>query len=576
MDLHDHRHLRGDHKTQSGIEVKETYTPQDIAHLSFDQDISLPGAYPYTRGSYPRMYREKLWVTGNPFLAGPLPYLSEMGIDPGDYLKELLGTAVPSSGIRTSGDYFNLATVDPDHPLVKYDIGNCTGPLYSIWQMLHGDRKWHAQLLLQSLDEGLVIELGHQAGPPDVCEYSMYLAVLEALGRDPAKLRGNMVNDPLASQITRCMNYKQPLEVSLRVSCDGQEYAYRNTPLFRPTNAGCGYDMREAGINTFQELAFRFATFIEYSDEMIRRGLRFEDFGSRPAMAFSGEIDFFETICKLRAARRMWARIGHQRYGADTSKMRCPPVNTNCAGDSMTQRQQLFNVIRQTIEAMASVLGGVNGMEMKGYTEGVSPPPIEAWVVNRGIERIVAEEANLCLTADPLAGSYYVEWLTDRIEKGSMELLQQILDQGGVIASVRSGWIQAEVERAAQERSLEFEEGRKIRVGDNAYLELNDYPITLPQFPFTRGKPGAPYTEAQRGHHQTWESFKQSRDLAQVEPALQELYRMTKQGHNVIPGMVRAWKAFATIGEVMGVIREGMGFAYDQFEMVPRPAWLHY
>ncbi len=570
----DHRHLQGDQKTQSGIDVKEIYTPSDIAHLTYDQDINLAGSYPYTRGSYPKMYREKLWVTGNPFFAGQTPYVTEQDIDPGEYLETLMTGAVPTSGIRTSGDYFNLATIDPDHPLVKYDLGNCTGPLFSIWQLLHGDRRWHTDILLKSLDEGLVIELGHQAGPPDVCEYSMYLAVLEVLGRDPAKLRGNMVNDPLTSQITRCMNYKQPLEVGYRVSCDGQEYAYRNTPSFRPTNGGCAYDLREAGINTFQELAFRFAIFIEYADEMIRRGLRFEEFGNRPAMAFSGEIDFFETICKLRAARRMWARLGQQRYGADTTMMRCPPVSTNCAGNSMTQRQPVFNVIRQTIEAMASVLGGVNGMEMKGYTEAVSPPTTEAWVVNRAIERIVAEEANLCLTADPLGGSYYVEWLTDRIESEAMELLQRLLDQGGVIAAVRSGWIQREVERGAQERARELEEGRKIRVGENAYQELNDYPIPFPQFQFTRGKPGAPYTKTQKKHHAVWQEFLASRDLARVKPALDKLRCMTTDGANVVPGMIDAWKAFATIGEVMGVVREGLGFPYDPFEMVPRPAWL--
>ncbi len=571
----DDRRLRGDGKTQSGIEVKEVYGPEDVAHLT-EGDIGQPGVYPFTRGSYPRMYREKLWVSGQQGLTSSTPYIEERGLDPGDYVEQLIADGVLTSGTRTGGDYHNLATIDPDHPLVRYDLGTCAGPMYSLWQMLHGRKRYYQRIIQRSLDEGFVIEFGHQVGPADVCEWTMYLALIEMLDWDKTKFRGNMVNDPLTSQITSCMNYRQPLDVAFRVSCDAQEYAYRNLPLYRPTNGGCAYDLREAGINTFQELAFRFANFIEYADEMVRRGLRFEEFGNRPAMAFSGEIDFFETICKLRAARRMWARIGRERYGADTVAMKCPPVNTNSAGSSMTQRQQILNVVRQTVETLASVLGGVNGMELKAYTEAVSPPTTEGLVVNQGIEKIIAQETNVCLTADPLGGSYYVEWLTDHIERKSTELLQQILDRGGMRACVRSGWIQGEVERAAQDRARELEEGRKIRVGDNAYQELNDYEIGLPQFEFSRGRPGAPYTEKQRRDLEEWEAFKGSRDLAVVSQALASLYEATRGGENVVPWMIEAWKAFASIGEVMGVIREAMGFPYDQFELVSRPSWLEH
>jgi methylmalonyl-CoA mutase N-terminal domain/subunit len=570
------RHLKGDGMTQSGIEVKEVYTPEDISGLDLREEIGKPGGFPFTRGAYPRMYRERLWVSGSPAFGGETPYVEELGRTTEDYFDELFEKGIVSSGIRTGGDYHNLATVDPDHPLVKYDIGNCAGTLFSIWQTLHGRKQYYKKVIERSEKEGLVLELGHQAGPPDVCAYSMYIALMEVLGLDPKKLKGNMVNDPLTSQINECMKYKQPLEVGFRVSVDGQEYSYNHTPKFRPTNGGCAYDLRESGIDSIQELAFRFGNYIEYSDELVRRGLSFEEFGHRPAIALSGEIDFFETICKLRAARRMWAKVARDRYGADPSNMKCPPCNTNCAGDSMTQRQPIFNVIRQTIESMASVIGGVNGMEMKGYTEATSPPPIEAWVVNKAIEKIIAEEANIPLVADPFGGSYYVEWLTAQLEKRAMALLQKILDMGGMIACIRSGWVQKEVERAAQERARELEEGRKIRVGDNAYEELNDYPISLPTFEFERGEPGRGYTKKQERDWEEWHSFLKSRDVKEVAPPLKKLYKMAKSGENVVPGMIDAWKAFATIGEVMGVIREGMGFPYDQFEMVSRPEWLQY
>jgi len=570
------RTLKGDRKTQSGIDVKEVYGPEDIAHLDFEKDIGEPGVYPYVRGSYHKMYRERLWTSGNPLFGSITPYMEEKGSSSEDYMKELMRTGIVSSAIRTGGDYHNLATVDPDHPLVRYDIGNCAGTQFAVWQMFYGRKKHYPLILEKSVKDGLVFEFGHQVGPADVCEFAMALAAIERMKLDPKEFRGNMVNDPLTSHINQCMHYKQPLEVGFRVSVDAQEYAYKNLRKYRPTNAGCAYDLRESGINTFQELGFRFGNFIEYSDELVRRGLKFEDFGNRPAMAFSGEIDFFETICKLRASRRIWAKIGRERYGAETSKMKCPPVGVNCAGDSMTQRQPIFNVIRQTVEAMASFLGGVNGIEMKAYTEAVSPPTTEGWIVNRGIDKILAEEANIPLVADPLGGSYYVEWLTDHIEKKSMEIVNKILDMGGMRACLKDGWIQKEVERASQERARELEEGRKIRVVENAYEELNDYPIPLPGFDFERGAPGKGYSKKQEKDWEEWHEFLKSRDVEETAPSLKKLYKVTKSGENILPAMIEAFKLNATIGEVMGVIREGMGFSYDQFDMISRPEWLNY
>jgi len=522
------------------------------------------------------MYRERLWTVGNPLMASSTPYQEEKGSSSEEYMEELIRLGIVQSSVRTGGDYHNLATVDPDHPLVKYDIGNCVGTFFSMWQMLNGRKKHYQIILEKSCNEGMVIEYGHQVGPAEVCEHAMFIAMLEIMGLNKKDLRGNMVNDPLTSQINQCMYYKQPLEVGFRVSVDGQEYCYKHMPKFRPTNGGCAYDLREAGIDTFQELAFRFGNFIEYSDELVRRGLNFEEFGHRPPMAFSGEIDFFETICKLRAARRMWATIAKERYGADLSKMKCPPVSTNCAGDSMTQNQPIFNVIRQTIESLSSLLGGVNGIEMKAYTEGLSPPTTEGWIVNRAIDKIIAEETSIPLVADPLGGSYYVEWLTDQILKRSNELLDKILGKGGIIACVKSGWITKEVERAAQERAREIEEGRKIRVGENAYEELNEYPIQLPLFEFERAKPGKRYTGKQERDWEEWHTFLENRDVKKVAPALKKLYQMSKAGENVVPGLVNAFKDNATTGEAMGVIREGMGFPYDQFEMISRPEWIKY
>jgi methylmalonyl-CoA mutase N-terminal domain/subunit len=574
MNTEDHmeRKLKGDLKTQSGYDVNFVYGPADIADLDYEKDSGKPGSYPFARGAYPKMYREKLWVRGVP--PGHVEYSTDSGVSKDDECDTIFRQGLLTSGIRRAGDYHSIATVDPDHPLVKYDLDSSFGWSYSTWQYLYGQNSWWAkEVLPRSINEGFVVELGHAAGPPDVCDLTMWIAALDIMGLDYTKLRGNMVNDPLHAELMQ-MTKRQPLDVAIRVCVDAMEWCLRNMPKFRPTNAGCGYDMRESGINTIQELAFHFGCFIEYTDELIRRGIKFEDWGHRPAMDFSGEIDFFETICKLRAARKIYAKIATQRYHADPTTLRCPPCNTNLAGSSMTLQQPVLNVVRNTIEALASVLGGVNGMEMKGYTEVACVPPVEAWVINRGIEAIIAEEANIPLTADPLGGSYYVEWLTNRIEQDAFAYLQKILDMGGMRAAIESGWAKSEVEKAAIERQRELQERRKIKVCVNAYQSLNDYPIELPKLRFQKGDPFDPYTDRQKADWEEFKRFKGSRDISKVKLGLKKLYQVARGSENVIPSMIEAWKAFASIGEVMGVIRMGMGFPYDQFEMVNPPDFL--
>lgn len=568
------RKIIGEEKTQSGYEVKECYGPDDIRDIHFEEEIGWSGRYPYTRGAYPRMYREKLWVRGA--IPGGIWYAGDSGNRPIDEFRKLEEIGVVEGAVRTSGDFHNLATVDPDHPLVKYDIGNCAGSRFALWQFFHG---YNAELLQHYLGrgtEGFILEMGHAVGTADSVEWALILAYLESTGRDISKMRGNMVNDPLHVQITNCMRYKQPIEVGWRISTDAMEFATRCVPKFRPTNGGCAYDMRESGIDTIQELGFRFGNYIEYCDEMVRRGISFEDFGPKPAIALSGEIDFFETVCKLRAARRIWAKLAKNRYGIDPNRIKCPPCNTNLAGNSMTATQPIFNVIRTTIEALASVLGGVNGLELKAYTEAISPPPTEAVVVNKGIESIIAEETGVTLVADPLGGSYYVEWLTKRIEDDVMALLQKILDMGGMRQAIKSGWVQQEVEKSALERQRELDEQRRIKVGENAYQQLNDTPIKLPMLSCERPTAAQPFTRRQRVEMEDWHRFLRERDISKVTPALKRLYHATKSGENIIRPVIEAWKADASIGEIMGVVREALGFPYDQFEMVRRPAHIRY
>jgi len=568
------RKMMGEEKTQSGYAVKECYGPDDVRDIDFNEDIGFPGKYPYTRGAYPRMYREKLWVRGA--IPGGMMFAEDQGKDEVSEFKKLEELGVIEGAVRTSGDFHNLATIDPDHPLVKYDIDNCSGAKFALWQFFNGHYADFLKHYMGRGTEGFILEMGHAVGAADSVEWALILAYLETVGKDISKMRGNMVNDPLHVQINNCMRYKQPMEVGWRISTDAMEFAARYVPHFRPTNGGCAYDMRESGINTMQELGFRFGNYIEYCDEMVRRGVRFEDFGPKPAIALSAEIDFFETICKIRAARKIWARLAKNRYGVDPNTVKCPPCNTNEAGNSMTAAQPIFNVVRITIEAVASVLGGVNGMELKAYTEAISPPPHEASVVNKGIESIIAEETGLPLVADPLGGSYYVEWLTKRIEEDTMVLINQILGMGGMREAIKCGWVQQEVEKGALERQRELMELRRIKVGENAYLQLNDTPIPLPMLKYERPTVAQPLAKHQKILMEEWRQFLKERDIQKVTPALKDVFHATKNGKNIIRPVIEAWKAYASIGEIMGVVREGLGFPYDQFEMVKRPDYIKY
>lgn len=573
------RQRLSDDTTQSGFEVKVVYGPEDVAHLHPQEDIGRPGQYPFTRGTYPQMYREKLWVRGA--VPGGVAHIGEGGYTSREAvsaLRRLAQVGVITSGMRFGGDYHSLACIDPDHPLVKYDLGRgCGMPQYSPYQWFALDRGTHRHRLARAAFSGEVVwEIGHACGPADVCAYTMILALGEIMGWDASNLRGSAVNDPIHTHITGAMNWKQPLELGFKLAVDMMEYAVHHTPKFRPTNGGCGYDLREAGIDTKQELAFVLASRIAYTDAVLERGITFQEFGHRPPLAFSGEIDFFETICKLRAARRMWARIARDRYGADPRTMKCPPCNTNLAGSSMYPQQPIFNVIRNTIEALASILGGVNGMELKGYAEAETAPPIEASIINTAIEGIIAEETGIPLTADPLGGSYYVEWLTEKIEREATALLQEILDRGGILECIRQGWVQAQVEQAAAERQRELEERRKARVGVNILTGLNEFEIPLPRLPLQPVNPDSGYTRAQERWFQEFQAFKENRDMTAVVNTLRALHRTAAAGQNVIRPMIDAWKARCTIGEIVGVIREGMGFTYDPFNMVQRPAYIEY
>ena len=543
------------YRTQSGFSVKPVYYKEDISGIDMEKDLGVPGSFPYTRGRHPEMYRKLLWLKHK-----------SVGFQKEDRTgdREKLYIKIGMAGLRLAPSHATQVAVDPDHPLAKNDIGHSGPPRYSLKAL---EKEFHGIALPG--EGGGTIEVPNAPGPSDVCIYTLLIALAEKRGVDISKFRGSGVNDPIESHIIGWLDV-HPLELGYKLTIDSMEFSVKNTPLFIPVSP-CAYNLRESGINVIQELAFNMAERIAYIDGVIERGVKFEEIGSRIPLAFSGEIDFFETICKLRAARKMWAKIAQERYKVTDVKYLGAKCNIKTAGSSLTAQQPINNIARITLESLSGVLGGVQSIECCGYDEPLSLPSEEAEQINMGISNIIAHESGVPLVADPLGGSYYVEWLTDKIEREATSLLQKILDMGGILEAVKKGWAQEEVSKAALEYQMEINEKKRIVVGVNEFKVSKEDEVPMPsEFVFHDAEVVQKKVLEEIAH------FKKTRDTEEVASSLREVYKKALKGENLIRPMVDAFKTNATMGEVMGVIREGMGFSYDPFGMIKRPDFLSY
>ena len=537
-------------QTQSGFKPKDVYGPEDIEEIDYSRDIGNPGEYPFTRGRYNGMYRNLLWIKHTAFGFQSAEKTNE-------WLKWQIERGMTSA--RITPDANNIGGIDPDHPLARDIIGHGSAPIYSLSCL---EKQLDGISLL-----GGGVEFNTAISPwDDVCKYSMFLGLAEKRGVDWGILRGAMVNDPLHTYACDICTW-QPFELAWKLTIDSLEFSAKHTPNFHPI-APCGYDMRETGIDVVQELAFVLSERLEYIDAVMERGIPFEEIGHRIPLQFSGEIDFFETVCKLRAARRMWAKIAKERYNAKDPKSMTAPCSINCAGDSMIAQQPIFNIIRLTIESMASVFGGVQALELKGFDEPIALPSKDAEIINMGINNIIAHEANIPLVADPLGGSYYVEWLTNKLEEEATKLMKKIEDMGGFTAAIKKGWIQEQVREAVLERQKEIDNKEVIKVCVNAFQNLaeEEIPIRLYEYEEQEGNVARILEECRR--------FKEERDTGRVKGVLMNLRASVKRDENLILPLMEAFKADATYGEALGVIREAMGYSFDPFNLVERPSFL--
>jgi len=550
MDIDSDQLLTG--RTQSGFEVKKIYGPEDIEDLIYNQDMGTSGNVPYTRGKYKDMYRGRLWTKQK-----------TIGFQSGEKTCDRIRWQIEKgiTSVRIVPDALNMGGVDADHPLVKDTLG-------------HGGPPRYAMHILEEELEGVsllggLFEFNAAIAPwNDVCIYCMFVGIAEKRGVDLAKLRGAMVNDPIHTYgFEMCV--WQPFDMAMKLTVDSMEFAAKHTPLWHSV-CPCGYDMRETGVDVVQELALVLAERIVYIDAVMERGVAFEDIAPRIPLAFSGEIDFFEQICKLRAARRMWAKICKERYGiTDPHTMRAS-CNIKTAGSSMTAQQPIYNVIRIVVEALSGVLGGVNSIELSGFDEALALPSRDAEIINMGIHNILAHETGVPLVADPLGGSYYIEWLTNKIEEEAFAYLERINEMGGVVKAFQKGWIQEEVRKAILKRQEELDKKERIQVGVNALEELADEEVPVRLYEYTNQEAS---TEQML---QECIEFKKSRDMEGVKRGLLDLRDSVNKDENLMRPIIEAFKMDATYGEVLGVIREAMGFKYDPFDMVDRPDFINF
>jgi len=538
-------------ETQSGIPVKAVYTPEDVRRLEYEKELAAPGEYPYTRGIYPEMYRKSLWIKS--FIVS-YSTAEETNRAFKDYI------AAGQTGLRVNSDLPTQSGLDPDHP-VAWNSMMCGGmasyALDSYEKMLDG-------LPLENVD----YECAHMSISAALFFYSLLVAVIEERGLDIAKLRGSNINDPFRANIVYGAP-DFPTEIARRVCLDQVEFGARNTPKWKAF-APNGVDPQQSGMNVFQEVAecLGVATAV-YSDLINERGLTLDEIGAT-VFSMDAESDFFETIAKFRAIRRMWARIAREKLGATTERAMSLRIGIRTSGLSLQTQKPLNNAARVTLQILSCVLGGVNSLDASSIDEAIGLPSKEARMFNLDAQHIVTHEANVPLTADPLGGSYYVEWLTNKIEEGANKILEETESRGGMWECLESGWLKGQIEASRLTVQEERSAGKQLLVGVNAFLG-EEGPINR-AVEHTAYK--VPSKQARLSTIAAVRKLRRTRDQQRVKNTLKELFITTKEGRNVVRATIEAAKAYATIGEAVGVIRMAYGYHYDPLGKIEAPSFI--
>lgn len=516
-------------RTPSGIEVSPLYTPLDVKGGYMDK-IGLPGEYPFTRGIYPNMYRGRIWTIRQYAGFGSAD-------DTNKRFRSLL--AAGQTGLSMAFDLPTQLGLDPDHILAMSEVG-VVGVSMFHWKEM--DRVMD-QIPLDKVSTSMTIN----ATAMELV--SMYAATAESRGISAKVLDGTVQNDILKEYIARKNFIYQP-EPSMRYAIDVIEYAAKNMPKWHPISIS-GYHIREAGADAPLEVAFTLADGIEYVKQTTERGISVDDFAPHLSFFFAGYTNVFEEVAKFRAARRMWAKIMKERFNAKRPDSLMLRFHTQTGGAELTAQQPEINIVRTTLQALAAVIGGTQSLHVNSYDEALSLPSEKAAKIAIRVQQIIAHESGAVDTVDPLAGSYYIEWLTDQIEERAWKIIDTIDSMGGMLKAISSGYPQSQIAESAYRIQQMIETGEMVKVGVNMYYEP-DWVGTTEVF---RVKPEVRDTVMER-----LKRYRSERDEMKVRDSLNELRKMAEKNDvNLFPYMYNAIKAGATVGETSKTLREIWG-----------------
>jgi len=513
--------------TVSGLEVRDLYTPEDLRDIDYTREIGFPGFYPFTRGVQYSMYRGRLW-TMRMFsgLGGPeetnrrFHHLLEQG----------------ETGLSVAFHYPTLMGYDSDSPQARGEVGKCGVAIDTLKDM-------------EILFDGIPLDrvtTSMTINPPASILLAMYIVVAEKQGVSRKEIGGTIQNDMLKEFIAQ-KTFMLPPEPSLRLIIDTVEFCTKEVPRWNTISIS-GYHIREAGATAVQELAFTLADGIAYVEAAIQRGLDVDAFAPRLSFFFDSHIDFFEEIAKFRAARRMWAKIMRERFGAKNPRSWMLRFHTQTAGCSLTAQQPFNNVVRTAYEALAAVLGGTQSLHTNSLDETYAIPTEEAATIALRTQQILADETGVANTIDPLAGSYFVEALTLRMEEEAWEYIRKIDEMGGMLKAIDRGFPQAEIAEAAYRFQREIDSGERTIVGVNKYV--TDHP------PITIWKMDP---QIERRQLERLAEVKRTRDNEKVKEHLHRIREASLDGQNLMPFIIDAVRAYATIQEICDVWREVFG-----------------
>src|SRR5882762_10467124 len=513
--------------TNSAEEVAPLYTELDTEHQD-SLNLSVPGVYPYTRGIHPTGYRGKLWTMRQ--FAG----FGSAG-DTNERYKFLL--AHGQTGLSVAFDFPMLMGYDSDHPRSEGEVGKTGVAISSLADM-------------ETLFDGIPLDqvsTSMTINGPAVILYCFYIAAAEKQGIDSTKLRGTIQNDILKEYMAQHA-WVYPIEPALRLIVDCFEWSAEHVPQWNTISIS-GYHIREAGATAAQELAFTLANGFTYVERGIARGLDVDAFAPRLSFFWDIHNDFFEEIAKLRAARRIWARLMQERYGAKHPRSAMMRFHSQTAGVTLTAQQPMNNLVRVAYLALAAVLGGTQSLHTNSLDETLALPTEEAVRLALRTQQIIAHETGVAEVIDPFGGSYYVESLTDRLEREAEGLFAEIQSVGGVVKGIETGWFQRQIARSAEQFQRDVEAGGRILVGVNDYLSADDHPVEILKVS----------GDTEEGQRRRLARLRAERDNARVAERLEELRRAARADENVIGPMLNCARAYCTLFEIRHALESVYG-----------------